>query len=183
MTSEPFKKRCKKHAVFATSIFSCFGLDFGSSWASKSAALLAAQGVLNKPYCILCLHSHIAFPCLGGPRIVQKPGGHVGAMLALCWHIFRSWAHFFRTRPLLERFLDFFLLMLIVFFRFGAAQDSILGGLGQMLEPSKPHFSMFCGVSQHTSQQCSWCNKTAVFAMFCRLWNVSHTQLSNMFFA
>ena len=53
--------------------------------------------------------------------------------------------------------------------------------LGQVLEPSNLHFSIFFGVSQHKSQKCSSCNKTTIFAMFYRLWNMSHTATERVF--
>ena len=71
--------------------------------------------------------------------------------------------------------------ILDVFFGFLVALDSILQALGQVLEPSNLHFSIFFGVSQHNSQKCSSCNKTTVFAMFYRLWNMSHTATERVF--
>ena len=71
--------------------------------------------------------------------------------------------------------------MVVVFFGLGVAPGSILGGLGKVLEPSKPHLSMIFGVSKHASQKCSSCNKTTVFAMFCRLRNMSHTATTRIF--
>ena len=71
--------------------------------------------------------------------------------------------------------------MLVVFFGLGVAADSILGGLGKGLEPSKPHLSMILGVSKHASQKCSSCNKTTVFATFYRLRNMSHTATKRVF--
>ena len=67
------------------------------------------------------------------------------------------------------------------FFGFLVALDSILQALGQVLEPSNLHFSIFLGVSHHKSQKCSSCNKTTVFAMFYRLWNMSHTATERVF--
>ena len=49
------QKSMPKTCCFLTSIFSGFGLDFGGSWASKSAALLAAPGVFNPTAWISCL--------------------------------------------------------------------------------------------------------------------------------
>ena len=71
--------------------------------------------------------------------------------------------------------------ILDVFFGFLVALDSILQALGQVLEPSNLHFSIFLGVSQHKSQKRSSCNKTTVFAMFYRLWNMSHTATERVF--
>ena len=49
-------KSMPKTWCFLTSIFSGFGLDFGRSWACKSAALLAAPGVLNPTAFYACIN-------------------------------------------------------------------------------------------------------------------------------
>ena len=77
--------------------------------------------------------------------------------------------------------LAFFGVTLVVFFRLGFAAGSILGGLGRVLEPSKPHLSMIFGVGKHASQKCSSCNKTTVFAMFYRLRTMPHTATEHVF--
>ena len=64
--------------------------------------------------------------------------------------------------------------MLVVFFGLGVAAASILGGLGKVLDASKPHLPMNVDISKHASQKRSPCNKTTVFAMFYKLLNVSH---------
>ena len=74
-----------------------------------------------------------------------------------------------------QTLLALFWLMLVVFFGLGVAAGSILGGLGRVLDASKPHLSMNVDVSKHASQKCSSCNKTTVFAMFYRLRNMPHT--------
>ena len=71
--------------------------------------------------------------------------------------------------------------MWVVFFGLWVALDSILGGLGQVVEPSKPYLSMIFGISKHASQKCSSCNKTTVFAMFHRLRNMPHTATEHVF--
>ncbi len=71
--------------------------------------------------------------------------------------------------------------MLVVFFGLGVAADSILGGLGRVLEPSQPQLSMIFDVKKHASQKCSSCNKTTVFAMFYRLRNLLHTATKHVF--
>ena len=48
-------------------------------------------------------------------------------------------------------------------------------------KPSNLHFSMFLGVSQHTSQKWSSCNKIIAFAMLCRFRTVSHTATARVF--
>ena len=70
--------------------------------------------------------------------------------------------------------------MLVVFFKLGVAAGSILGGLGRVLDASKPHLSMNVGVSKHASQKCSSCNKTTVFAMFCRFRGMPHMGTNNV---
>ena len=47
-------KSMPKMGCFLTSIFSGFGLDFGGPWDAKSAALLAAPGVLNPTEFFAC---------------------------------------------------------------------------------------------------------------------------------
>ena len=49
-------KSMPKTCCFSTSIFSGFGLNFGGSWASKSAALLAAPGVLEPTAFYACIN-------------------------------------------------------------------------------------------------------------------------------
>ncbi len=71
--------------------------------------------------------------------------------------------------------------MLVVFFELGVAAGSILGGLGRVLDASKPPVSMNVDVSKHASQKCSSCNKTTVFAMFYRLRNMPHTATEHVF--
>ena len=71
--------------------------------------------------------------------------------------------------------------MLVVLFGLGVAPGSILGGLGRVLEFSKPHLSMMFGVSKHVSQRCSSCNKTTVFAMFYRLRSMPPTATKHVF--
>ena len=61
-------------------------------------------------------------------------------MLALCWHIFRSWASFFRSCLLVGRLL----LMLVIFLTFWDAPGLILECPGTILKGTKPHFSRFC---------------------------------------
>ena len=71
--------------------------------------------------------------------------------------------------------------LLVVFFELAVAAGSILGGLGRVLDASKPHLSMNVDVSKHASQKCSSCNKTTVFAMFYRLRNMPHTATKHVF--
>ena len=136
-----------------------------------------------KSHCIICLPEHTAFPSLGEAPESQDPAktqgrsrpcwGHVGTFFALGRLLFalgRFLYTFWRFWPIVD-----------VFFGFLVALDSILQALGQVLEPSNLHFSIFLGVSQHKSQKCSSCNKTTVFAMFDGLWNMSHTATERVF--
>ena len=94
-----------KTCCFATSVFSSSGLDFGASWASKSAALLAAPGVLNPTAFYACINI-LHFLTRGWEKIPKwrsKP-----AMLALCWCTFRPWAFFFRCSARLANFFCIF---------------------------------------------------------------------------
>ena len=90
---------------FSTSIFSGFGLDFGASWASKSAALLAAPGMLNPTAFFACLYIlHVL--TWGGQNLPAWRSKL--RMLGPCWRIFRSRASFFHSWRVLERFFHFF---------------------------------------------------------------------------
>ena len=70
--------------------------------------------------------------------------------------------------------------MLVVFFELGVAAGSILGGLGRVLDASKPHLSMNVDVSKHASQKCPSCTTTTVFAMFYRLRNMPHARTKHV---
>ena len=50
------EKSMSKMCCFLTSTFWGIGLDFGASWASKSAALLAAPGVLDPTAFYACIN-------------------------------------------------------------------------------------------------------------------------------
>ena len=82
-------KSMPKTCCFLTSFFSGFGLDFGGSWASKSAALLAAPGVLNPTAFYACINI-LHFLTRGG-KSCQNPSRNL-SMLGPCWHIFRIFA-------------------------------------------------------------------------------------------
>ena len=75
---------------------------FGRVWASKSAALLAAPGVLDPTAIYSCITILHFLPRGGQRRPTWTPNL---AMLAICWHIFRSWASFFRSWAFLGRLL------------------------------------------------------------------------------
>ena len=64
---------------FSTSIFWGFGLDFGASWASKSAALLAAPGVLNPTAFYACINIlHVLTRGRPQPSGMEAETPHVG---------------------------------------------------------------------------------------------------------
>ena len=103
--------------------------------------------------------------------------------LGPCWHIFHSWATLFHSWLVLERFLHFFCSCWSFWFELWVAPDSILGGLGQVLEPSKPHLTMFFGVSKHASRKCSSSTNTTQFLRCFINFRTCRTQLQNVFFA
>ena len=86
-----------KTCCFSTSIFWGSGLDFGASWVSKSAALLAAPGVLKPTAFYACINI-LLFLTRGGQNseIQAKTGvcwDHVGTFFkcqACYLHNFRS---------------------------------------------------------------------------------------------
>ena len=135
-------KSMPKTCCFLTSIFSGLGLDFGASWASKSAALLAAPGVLD-PIAFL-LFRHTAFAFLGGAKVVQRRGC-VGGMLALCWLTFRSWARLGRFFHVLLRFVAALGRFWCVLEAPGSIWEGSGGGRWMVFEASAarfhPHFS------------------------------------------
>ena len=55
-------KLTPKTYCLSTIIFSGFGVHFGSSWASKSAALLAAPGVLDPTAFYACINILLFLP-------------------------------------------------------------------------------------------------------------------------
>ncbi len=105
-----------KTCCFSTSIFSGFGVDFGRSWASKSAALLAAPGVLDPTAFYACLNILLGHTLGGAPSSkIQAKTGEVrlmltawGAVLALCWHFFRFFSLLGASYALFQFFLPFF---------------------------------------------------------------------------
>ena len=100
-------------------------------------------------------------------------------MLGPCWHYVGSWAPFFRSWPLLERFLDFFGSCWSFFSSFGSLWTRICEVWGRFWSFQNTFFDVF-GASQHTSQKCSSCNKTTVFAMFYRLRNMPHARTKHV---
>ena len=63
---------------FSTSLFSGSGLDFGGSWASKSAALLAAPGVLDPT-------AFFPSETLLGKALGEGPSWSEAGQNLLCW--------------------------------------------------------------------------------------------------
>ena len=97
------------------------------------------------------------------PKSELKPG-HVGAMLALCWLIFRSWALLGRILRFVLRFLS----LLGVFLRFGPSRARfwrVSEGSGKVLEDQHAHFSMFFDARKLAMRTNSECAKTTVFPM------------------
>ena len=117
-----------------------------------------------------------ALTTLGEAKTSQdppKPRSKFFKLRSMLAH-FSLWGAFFSLLAGSQTLLALFWLMLVVFFGLGVAAGSILGGLGRVLEPSNKHFSMIFGVNTHASQKYSSCNKTTVFAMFCRVRNMPH---------
>ena len=94
-----------KMCCFSTSIFSGFGLDLGRSWASKSAALLAAPGVLKPTAFMLALTDCFSF--LRGGQ--SGPNSRVNlAVVSTSWLIFHYWPVFDLPWVCLSAFWSFF---------------------------------------------------------------------------
>ena len=166
-----------------------FWIDFGRVWGgfgcvlgelghSKSAALLAAPGVLNPTAFFACINIlHVL--TRGGQKLPKWSPKltHVGPMLAHFSFPGAIFSHQVASGALLRLFW----VTLVVFSGFGVAAKSILGGQDKVLEASKPHLLMMFGVSKHASHKCSSCNKTTIFAMFYKLRNMSHTATEHVF--
>ena len=94
-----------KTCCFSTSIFWGSGLDFGASWASKSAALLAAPGVLKPTAFMLALTDCFSF--LRGGQ--SGPNSRVNlAVVSTSWLIFHYWPVFDLPWVCLSAFWSFF---------------------------------------------------------------------------
>ena len=94
-----------KKCCFSTSIFSRFGLDFGPCWAFKSAALLAAPGVLKPTAFMLALTDCFSF--LRGGQ--SGPNSRVNlAVVSTSWLIFHYWPVFDLPWVCLSAFWSFF---------------------------------------------------------------------------
>ena len=98
-----------KTCCFSTSIFWGSGLDFGASWASKSAALLAAPGVLDPTAFYACINI-LLFLTRGGQDRPKTRGllGYVGAISAHFSLLSASWVHFWRLAAFVAPFGRFF---------------------------------------------------------------------------
>ena len=130
----------------------------------KSVALLAAPGVSDPAAFDACINM-LHFLTRGG-QTLQNPVGS-----GLCWGhvglIFGSGTPFFRCWPLPMHFLNT-LGPSWSFFDFLVALDSILQALGQFLEPSKLHFSMFLGACQHNHRNALHATKPQFLQCFIR---------------
>ena len=94
-----------KKCSFLPSIFGGFGLDLGGSWASKSAALLAAPGVLEPTAFMLALTDCFSF--LRGGQ--SGPNSRVNlAVVSTSWLIFHYWPVFDLPWVCLSAFWSFF---------------------------------------------------------------------------
>ena len=133
-----------KTCCFSTSIFSGFGLDFGASWASKSAALLAAPGVLDPTVLYACINI-LHFLTRGGPT-VPKCRSKL-RMLGPCKHYVGAFFGLGRLFVALGRLLRvcwaFFAHVGCFFFAFGATPGGKSEHPNTMLERPKRPFSMF----------------------------------------
>ena len=107
----PSKIECKKNKFrrrffrVSASILEPLGPTSPPRCLQRQACYTPQHFMLALTYCISLLGEG------GGSKIGGQTWamlGHVGTMLAQCWLNFPSWAPFFRTRSLLERFLDFF---------------------------------------------------------------------------
>ena len=81
---------------------------------------------------VVCCSSWSLFGALGrlGSKM-EAETPHVGAMLALCWHIFRSGASFFRSWMPLARLLGVVFVTFDFFSRFGSLRVGFSGVRGQ----------------------------------------------------
>ena len=160
-------KSTSKTRALSSLIFSRLGLNFGPSWASKSAALLAAPGVLEPTAFYACINILLCM-LKGGARSseirVQTSGmlGQVGTMLAYfsvlgvfvsLWNASRTFVGRFFTHGRL-------------FFR-------VLGGSGSDVWASRDNFEgpkllflVFCRPRRSAMRKNCACAKTTVFPVF-----------------
>ena len=135
-----------KTCCFLTPIFSGFGLDLGGSWASKSAALLAAPGVLDATAFYACINILLFLPRGGETFKMEPKPPHVGAMLALCWLIFRSWVAFCVSCAPLNRFFGAFGSSWPLLLRLGALRDRFWRVQGRSGDGFWMYFHLFSDV-------------------------------------
>ena len=88
-----------------------FNFDFLGFWPRFGSLLglqvrrAACSARRVRPYCIFAFQTYCICLLRGGQELPNsRPNG---VMSALCWHMFRSWAPFFRSWLDLERFLHF----------------------------------------------------------------------------
>ena len=96
-------------------------------------------------------------------RVVR---GLVGAMLALCWLIFRSWASFFHFGTPLARLLGLFLPTVDFFFAFWVAPGRMFGHPGTISRVRNYFFWCFVVCACQAMRKNGTCVKTTVFPVF-----------------
>ena len=155
-----------KTCRFSTSIFWGSGLDFGASWASKSAALLAAPGVLKPTAFLLALT--YCFPCLrrgeGIPKWRSEPPP-VGPMLHYVGTFFVL-GRLFLALGRLVRVCKAFFTHVRLFFRVLGRSGSDFRASGGNLEGPKLFFSVFCRARKSAMGKNCASAKTIVFPVF-----------------
>ena len=157
------KKSMSKTCWFLTSIFGGSGLDFGGSWASKSAALLAAPGVLDPTAFYACINI-----LLGNALVGVRPAkievktwpcwGHVGAMLAHFSLLGASRTHFSHLAALVVALYCFF----DTLERSGGDIGALEAPFSRLLEAPRTYFSRLLCACVLALPKCSECNKTTV---------------------
>ena len=148
--------------MLACADFGVLLAPFGRVRASKSAALLAAPGVLD-PTAFLPF-KHTAFTCLVGP-----PGFQIQAKNDPCWdHVGTMLAHFSllgASWPLFSRLVAFCCRSWPLLVRPGALRARFLrvwGRSREALRPTRRCFLRFYAVCALALSQCSECNKTTI---------------------
>ena len=153
-----------KTCCFLTSIFSGFGLDFGGSWTSKSAALLAAPGVLEPTAFYACINI-LHFLTRGGPGVPRPCRKFF--KLGPCWLVFRSWAPFFRSWPHLARLLGVVYACWAFFSSFGSLRVGSWCAQGQFLRVQNLIFRCFVARAGLQCENIAHVLKPQFFLGFC----------------
>ena len=169
-----------KTICFLSSFFANLGLDFGAPCASKMEP--SPPRCLQRQACQTPLHFMLALTycisLLGGSREVPRPRGvlgHVGVMLALFSLLGAFFSLLDASYALFGHFWP------IVFFGFLVALDSMLQALGQVLEPSNLHFSIFLVLASTNHRSALHATKPQFLRCFIDF-GTCRTQLPNVFF-